>query len=133
MAKQVKLIGSTDEDDELSRFLKSSGLATGEWKPKTPRDSMTSMRELIDKVQEENKEMEEVKKRVGRNMGQDEEGWFDQRFQEGISEAVREGHLPARWFAPEPPAAPTTTYRSSRLTAGEAGLPARARRRARSE
>ena len=49
--------------------------------------------------------LQEVKARAARNLNE-EEHWFDQRFPGGLSEAISEGVLPARWFSPEAPAAP---------------------------
>ena len=49
--------------------------------------------------------LQEVKARAARNLNK-EEHWFDQRFPGGVSEAISEGVLPARWFAPEARAAP---------------------------
>ena len=49
--------------------------------------------------------LQEVKARAARNLNKEEQ-WFDQRYPGGVSEAISERVLPARWFSPEARAAP---------------------------
>jgi hypothetical protein len=53
MDKQVALIDSVAEDDDLTRFLNDKGLLTGTWKKKERRASNASFEEMRTKVQEE--------------------------------------------------------------------------------
>ena len=64
MDKQVAMIDSVEEDDDLTQFLREKGLLTGTWKRKERRPSDASYEEMREKVNKEAQERTEAKEKA---------------------------------------------------------------------